>query len=45
MASILLAVDDMPDNLYVLQSLISEHLPDCRILMASSAKEGLAAAA
>ena len=45
MKNILLAVDDKPDNLYVLQSLIAQHLPDCELLTALDAREGLAAAA
>ena len=39
--NILLAVDDKPANLYVLENLIDEHFKDCRVLTASSAKEGL----
>ena len=40
----LLAVDDRPANLYVLQQLIAEHLPDCSLVTAANAKEGLAKA-
>ncbi len=40
--NILLAVDDKPDNLYVLKSLIAQHLPGCKVLTALSAEEGLA---
>jgi len=42
--NVLLAVDDKPDNLYIFRSLISEHLPDCKLVTATSAREGLAAA-
>ncbi|MFH2001063.1 MAG: response regulator [Planctomycetota bacterium] len=38
---ILLAVDDKPDNLYVIKSLVAEHLPHCRVLTASDAEKGL----
>ncbi|GBC61935.1 hybrid sensor histidine kinase/response regulato r [Desulfonema ishimotonii] len=39
--SILLAVDDKPDNLFVLEQLIGEYIESCRILKAHSAAEGL----
>jgi len=42
--NVLLAVDDKPDNLYVIQSLAAEHLPGCKLVTAMSAEEGLAAA-
>jgi PAS domain S-box-containing protein len=38
---ILLAVDDYPDNLLVLRKLIGKYLPDCELLTAVSAREGL----
>ena len=41
---LLLAVDDNPDNLYVLQALVAKHMPDCELLTAVSAEKGLAAA-
>ena len=41
---VLLAVDDKPDNLYVLESLVAEHLPDCELVKATSAEEGLTVA-
>lgn len=40
----LLLVDDQPDNLFVLRQVIARHLPDCRILTATGAEEGLALA-
>ncbi len=40
----LLAVDDKPDNLLVLEALILEHLPQCTILTTTSPREGLALA-
>lgn len=40
----LLLVDDQSDNLFVLRQVIARHLPDCRILTATSAEEGLALA-
>jgi PAS domain S-box-containing protein len=40
----LLLVDDQPDNLFVLRQVITRHLPDCRILTATDAEEGLALA-
>jgi len=39
--STLLAVDDRPNNLYVLRELIAEHLPQCELVTTVSAKEGL----
>jgi len=42
--ALMLAVDDNPDNLYVLQALVAEHMPDCELLTAVSACEGLALA-
>ncbi len=41
----LLVVDDKPDNLLVLQRVLSTHFSGCDILTASSAEEGLALAA
>ena len=38
----LLIVDDREDNLFVLRETLSEHLPEGRLLTASSAAEGLA---
>lgn len=40
----LLAVDDNLDNLYVLRSLIAQHLPECEVITAQGAEEGLQAA-
>ncbi len=37
----LLLVDDKPDNLYSLGQVISEYLPQCRLLSASNAVQGL----
>lgn len=37
---ILLAVDDNQDNLYVIENLVNEHLPQCRVITASNAEEG-----
>jgi len=39
---VLLAVDDKPDNLYVLESLVAAHLPECELVRAASGEEGLA---
>lgn len=39
--SILLAVDDKPDNLFVLEQLIAGYCPDCRVITAQSAENGL----
>ena len=36
---ILLAIDDKPENLFILQQLIEEYLPDCKIEISTSAKE------
>lgn len=41
----LLAVDDMPDNLFVLRMLLQEHLPECTVYTATSGAEGLQVAA
>ncbi len=41
----LLAVDDRQDNLFVLEQLITDGLPGCRVITAGSAREGLALAA
>ncbi len=43
--SVLLLVDDRPDNLFTLRTLIEEHLPECEVLTAGGAQEGLALAA
>lgn len=43
--SIILAVDDRQDNLFVLEQLIADGLPDCEFITATSAKEGLSIAA
>ncbi len=43
--NILLAVDDNPDNIFVLQQVIKKHLPDCDVLAAGSSREGLELAA
>ena len=37
----LLGVDDTPANLYVLKELVAEHLPECHVICARSAEEGL----
>ena len=42
--ALMLAVDDKPDNLYVLRALVAEHMPDCELLTAVSAGKGLALA-
>ena len=42
--NLVLAVDDQPDNLYVLQSLFAEYLPDCVLRTASRGSKGLAIA-
>jgi PAS domain S-box-containing protein/putative nucleotidyltransferase with HDIG domain len=44
-ASVLLAVDDRPDNLFVLEQLLAAYLPDIKLLAASSAEAGLKLAA
>ena len=41
----ILAVDDKPDNLFVLGQLIREYLPGCRVIAPKSAAEGLTIAA
>jgi len=41
----LLAVDDNPDNLFVLRELVAAGVPGCTVLTASSAAEGLKLAA
>ncbi|MBF0625078.1 MAG: response regulator [Magnetococcales bacterium] len=41
----LLAVDDRPDNLLVLEALLEEYLPGCDLMQTTSAREGLAIAA
>ncbi len=40
----LLAVDDRPENLFVIEELIAQHLPECVLVTAPSAEEGLALA-
>jgi len=42
--NILLAVDDKAENLYILNELVVENLPDCHLLMTTSAEDGLAIA-
>jgi len=42
--SVLLAVDDRSDNLFVLEQLLSEYIPECRVVSAQSASQGLALA-
>ncbi|MFC1614377.1 PAS domain S-box protein [Gemmatimonadota bacterium] len=37
----ILAVDDYPDNLLVLRKLIGKYLPDCEVMTATGAREGL----
>jgi len=41
----LLAIDDVPDNLFILRMLLQEHLPDCEVYTATSGAEGLRIAA
>jgi PAS domain S-box-containing protein len=41
----LLLVDDRPDNLFVLNQLIAEHLPDCVTVAAHNARDAIALAA
>ncbi len=43
--SVLLLVDDRPDNLFILRQVIAEHLPECEVVTAESANEGLKIAA
>jgi len=42
--STLLAIDDSPDNLFLLEELIETYLPECELVTARSAQEGLALA-
>lgn len=42
--AVILAVDDRPDNLYVIQQLIEDQLPNARVLVTTDPKEGLAIA-
>ena len=44
-AATILAVDDNQDNLFVLRELVGQMMPDCRLLTARSAEEGLEVAA
>ncbi len=41
---IILAVDDKPDNLYVIQQLIEDQLPNAKVLVTTDPEEGLAIA-
>ncbi len=41
----LLAIDDRPENLFVLEELVDQHLPECALVTANNAEEGLALAA
>ncbi len=41
----LLAVDDRPENLFVLKELVDQHLPECALVTANNAEAGLALAA
>jgi len=43
--SVLLAVDDRPDNLFVLEQLLAAYLPDIKLLAAPSAEAALELAA
>jgi PAS domain S-box-containing protein len=43
--STLLLVDDNPDNLFILQQVINQHLPQCEVATALSARKGLEIAA
>ncbi len=43
--SVLLAVDDRPDNLFVLEQLLAAHLPEIKLLAAPDAEAGLKLAA
>ncbi|MDM8549293.1 response regulator [Desulfobacterales bacterium HSG2] len=43
--AILMAVDDKPDNLFVLEQLIATYCPECRVVTAQNAEAGLAIAA
>lgn len=40
-ASTLLIVDDRPDNLFVMKEVVGTHFPQCNVLTANSALEGL----
>ncbi|QTA78635.1 Two component system sensor histidine kinase, PAS domain-containing [Desulfonema limicola] len=40
-SAVILAVDDKPDNLFVLEQIISEYLPACKIITAQNAEKGL----
>lgn len=42
---IILAVDDKPDNLFVLCQCINQYIPECTVITARSAEEGLSVAA
>ena len=42
---VILAVDDKPDNLIALEALLTEFFPECRVVTAASAEEGLERAA
>jgi PAS domain S-box-containing protein/putative nucleotidyltransferase with HDIG domain len=42
--AVLLAVDDRPDNLFVLEHLVGEYLPEIKMVTATSAEAGLALA-
>ena len=41
----LLAVDDRPENLLLLRELVARHIPECELITAGSAAEGLSLAA
>ena len=43
-AVVILAVDDRPDNLYVIQQLIEDQLPNASVLVTTNPEEGLAIA-
>ena len=43
--SVLLAVDDRPDNLFVLEQVVGAYLPEIKMITAESAEAGLALAA
>ncbi|NQU42751.1 response regulator [bacterium] len=42
---IILAVDDKAENLFLIEELVAEHLPDCRVVKTQSPEEGLEIAA
>ena len=44
-ATTFLVVDDVPDNVHVLRTVLENHFPECEVLTAGSAREGLALAA